>query len=138
MKKKDENTLPFETTLTETELQKLEEIFMVNGSDEDACFYAGISPRKLYYYQEQNPDYLQRKKALKNMPKLKAKKVLSEALDKRDKDIAKFILERTDREYSTKQKVEVDNRRPIIEVYSEDAKEQLSKLRSVKEDAEAD
>ncbi len=116
------------TVMTQDVLRKLEEIFVVNGSDEDACFYAGISTQPLYDYQRKHPEYAERKYALKNMPKLKAKKVLNEALAKKDKDVAKFILERTDKEYKNKTNIDVENKTPIIVVESEEHKKKLEKL----------
>lgn len=63
-------------------LQKLDEAFMFGASDLEACIYAGISKTALYAYQEKNPEFQERKQALKNMPTLRAKKTIVDRLDK--------------------------------------------------------
>lgn len=68
------------TVFTPDVLQKLETAFAYSYSDEEACLYAGISPRALYYYQEKNPEFLQRKQALRLTPNLSAKKELVDGI----------------------------------------------------------
>lgn len=95
------------TVFTDLVLQKLEEAFSIGASDIQACFVAGISPRALYYYQEQNPDFLQRKNALKEMTSFAAKKVVNSKIIEGDVDTAKWQLERRNKdEYGTKQTVD--------------------------------
>lgn len=72
-------------------LQKLEEAFMVGSTDAEACVYAGISTSALYEYQKDNEPFLERKKALKNLPTLRAKKAIVDRLSK-DVDLAKWWL----------------------------------------------
>jgi hypothetical protein len=77
-------------------LQKLEEAFMLAGTDQEACIYAGISTSALYEYQKQNPEFLERKQALKNLPSLRAKKAIVDRLDK-DTALAQWWLARRNR-----------------------------------------
>jgi len=58
--------------ITISVLHKLEESFMHQFSDKNACIYAGISERTLYKYQERNPEFKQRKEALKTTPDMHA------------------------------------------------------------------
>ena len=67
--------------MTPETLSKLESVFAIGGTDKEACFYAGISPQSLYKYQEENPDYVERKEALKEQPMLKARQTIVKALD---------------------------------------------------------
>lgn len=67
--------------MTTEVLNKLEEVFALGGTDTEACMYADISPRTLYKYQEENPDFVQRKEALKEKPFLKARKTIVESLN---------------------------------------------------------
>lgn len=62
--------------ITPDVLQKLEDAFAFCYTDEEACLYANISPRTLYYYQERHPEFVQRKQALRLSPNLVAKKEL--------------------------------------------------------------
>lgn len=61
-------------------LQKLEDAFSNALTDEEACLYANISPRALYYYQERHPEFLQRKQTLRLTPNLAAQKTIIAAL----------------------------------------------------------
>ena len=56
------------TVVTAQALLKLEHAFGMGSSDEEACFYADISPRTLYSYQKDNPEFLQKKQLLKKRP----------------------------------------------------------------------
>lgn len=69
------------TIMNETVLKKLEEVFGIGGSDEEACFYADISHQTLYNYQKEHPDFVERKEALKERPILKARQTVVKALD---------------------------------------------------------
>ena len=64
------------TKFTPEVLNKLEQGFMYSFSDEEACLYAGVSPKALYNYQKKNPDFVQRKQLLKLSPNLLAKEKL--------------------------------------------------------------
>ena len=80
-------------------LQKLEEAFMLGGTDQEACIYADVSPSALYEYQKKNPEFLERKAALKNMPSLRAKKTIVDRLEK-DTALAQWwLVRRNKREF---------------------------------------
>lgn len=64
------------TVMTKDVLQKLEDAFAYSYTDKEACLYAGISPATLYNYQQANPDFLERKEALRLTPNLAAKREL--------------------------------------------------------------
>lgn len=51
-------------------IQKLEEAFSLDSTDEEACFHAGVSESALYVYQLEHPEFKERKKALKTKPVL--------------------------------------------------------------------
>jgi hypothetical protein len=80
------------TLMTTAVLNKLEEVFAIGGSDEEACFYANISHQTLYNYQKDNPEFVERKEALKNKPILKARQTVVKSLD--DANHAFRFLER--------------------------------------------
>ena len=74
-------------------LQKLEEAYALDCTDEEACFYADISPAALYAYQKKNPKFLERKHALKQNPVLIARKTVVDKLPG-DADLSLKYLER--------------------------------------------
>lgn len=90
-------------------LQKLEEIFALGGTDQEACLYAGISPATLYNYQERTPAFIERKQALKETPVLKARRTVVESLET-DVNSAWRYVERKDPELHPKQQVDVTSK----------------------------
>lgn len=80
------------TIMTPETIAKLEEVFAIGGTDKEACFYADIAPQTLYSYQEQHPEFIDRKEALKERPVLKARQTVVKSLD--DPKNAQWYLER--------------------------------------------
>jgi hypothetical protein len=78
-------------------LVKLEQAFSFGCTDSEACNYAEITLDQLYYYsREVNPEFQARKERLKELPILKAKHTLVQALD--SPEHAKWYLERKRKE----------------------------------------
>ncbi len=93
--------------ITEAVLRKLEAAFAVGCTDDEACLYADIAPATLYKYQNDNLDFLEWKRLIKQRPVLKARNVIIGALDAKDIQTAKWYLERKrSSEFGEKQKVE--------------------------------
>ena len=91
--------------MTHEILLKLEDAFSISATDKEACFYAGISPTTLYSYQEKNPEFTERKKALKDKPNLKARQTIVQQLD--DVRVAEWWLARKrPEEFGDRQKLE--------------------------------
>lgn len=83
------------TLMTPETINKLEEVFGIGGSDKEACFYANISHQTLYNYQEEHPEFVERKEALKERPILKARQTIVKALE--NPADAKWYLEKKKR-----------------------------------------
>ena len=82
------------TVMTDDKVNKLEQAFSLGCSDVEACFFAEISKQTLYDYQKKNPEFIDRKVALKDKMILKSRMVIANALQNQDKDVAKWYLER--------------------------------------------
>lgn len=82
------------TSMTNETLRILMDGFMKGYSDEEACASAQISPATLYNYQKEHPEFLEQKEQWKQNPILKAKTVVYTALERNDKETAKWYLER--------------------------------------------
>jgi len=80
------------TIMSEERVNKLETVFALGGSDEEACYYANISKQTLYNYQEKHPEFVDRKEALKNKPILQARQTIIQNLD--DPNLALKYLEK--------------------------------------------
>lgn len=81
------------TKMTPENVKKLEEAFAIGASDAEACFYADISKVTLYAYQKKNPDFVNRKEALKERPVLLARQTVLKAMET-DPKTARWYLER--------------------------------------------
>lgn len=100
------------TIMTPETISKLEEVFSIGGSDNEACFYAGIGKSTLYNYQQEHPEFVERKEALKERPILKARQTVVKSLD--DADMALKYLERKKKdEFSLRTEFTGQNGGPI-------------------------
>jgi len=82
------------TKMTELTVKKLEDAFMLGCTDVEACFAADISKQTLYTYQDNNPEFIDRKERLKSNPVFKARSVILSALDDKDINTAHKIIDR--------------------------------------------
>ena len=91
------------TVMTPEIINKLEQAFSMGCSDLEACLFADIGKTTLYNYQNENPEFVERKEKLKEKLVLKARTVIAESLNKQDENTAKWYLERKAKnEFSTK------------------------------------
>lgn len=82
------------TVMTKDTLQLLREAFTWGCTDTEACCYADISTSTLYNYCEDNPEYLELKNKLKDMPVMKAKKIQFDELEKNSISQANRVIDR--------------------------------------------
>ena len=68
------------TKLTDETVKKLEEIFLLDGTVEEACYFAGISKQTLYNWFLQNPKMKERMDNMRSDPFLKARRTIVENL----------------------------------------------------------
>lgn len=101
------------TIMTPETISKLEEVFSLGGTDEEACFYAGIGKTTLYNYQEEHPEFVERKEALKETPVLKARKTIVDSLA--NPLTAQWFLERKrKKEFSARTEITGDDGKDLI------------------------
>lgn len=81
------------TIMTPETIAKLEEAFMMGCGDLEACLFADISKTTLYNYQQDNPEFVERKEKLKENPILLARGSVVRKLNE-DPDLALKFLER--------------------------------------------
>ena len=88
-------------------IQKLEEVWAMDGTDAEAAYYAGIKQSTLCEFLKRTPAVLERKHELKNRPVLKARTTIYKDLD--NTDTAKWYMERKMKgEFSSRSEVGVD------------------------------
>lgn len=74
-------------------VKKLEEAFSFDATVNEACLYAGITPRTYYTWVKDDPELLQRFDTLRETPVLAARERVVNSI-KTDTDTAKWYLER--------------------------------------------
>jgi hypothetical protein len=82
------------TIMTPETISKLEEAFLNGASDKEAIFLANISSSTFYAYCQDNPDFSERKEALKDMVKYQARQNIVNAINNGDKPLSQWYLER--------------------------------------------
>jgi len=81
------------TKLDENTLEKLEDAFAQGFTNEEACLTAGIAYKTLWRYEQEHPEFRERKKLLKSNVTIRAKKSLMKHLPDRP-ELALKVLER--------------------------------------------
>ena len=69
------------TKLSPEVVNKLEEVFALDGTVEEACFYAGISRQTYYVWIKNNKELHDRFEELRQRPFLKARQTIVKNLD---------------------------------------------------------
>lgn len=115
------------TVMTIETISKLEQAFLQGLSDTEACLYADIGTATLYLYCQDNPDFSERKELLKEKVKMRAKLNVSDAIEKGDRTLSQWYLERRDKAFSSKQEIDHTTKGDKIES-SETIKELTQKL----------
>lgn len=80
------------TKMTPEVVTKLEEVFALDGTVEEACFYAGISRNAYYEWIKAKPELNDRFEELRQRPFLKARQTIVKNLDQPEH--AKWYMER--------------------------------------------
>lgn len=90
------------SVMTPEIINKLEQAYSIDATDEEACIFAGIGMSTLYDYQNRNPDFVERKRLLKDKLVLKARTNIASGINKGDIDLSKWYIERKKKkEFST-------------------------------------
>lgn len=83
--------------LDAVKLNKLVDAYKFHATDDQACYYAGISKTQLLYFQELHPDFYRIKDAVKQDANLRARKRVIGDIDKDTSNAWKW-LERTEKD----------------------------------------
>lgn len=115
------------TLMTENTLQKLEEAFLLGCTDEEACFYADIGKSTLYNYQNDHPEFVERKEQLKNNPIFLARKSVIEGFSNHELAL-KFLERKKKDEFSLRQELVGKDGDALVPNNSEEIKELSDKF----------
>ena len=93
------------TKFTPETLKKLEEAFSIGASDREACFYADVSTVALYAYQKDNPEFVNRKEALKERPVLLARQSVLKGINTDPNLALKYLERKLPKEFSLRREL---------------------------------
>jgi hypothetical protein len=91
----EQNKVGRRSKMTEEVIVKLESIFKIGGSIEEACSYAGISDETYRRWMNENNSFMARIESARHYPDIVAKNVVVDSMVKdRDLNTAKWWLEK--------------------------------------------
>lgn len=93
------------TKMTPDTVKKLEEAFLMGCSDLEACLFADISKQTLYTYQDKNPEFIDRKRMLKENPVMKARQTVLEGVQKDATLAFNYLKAKKSEEYAEKKNI---------------------------------
>ena len=91
-------------------LYSLEHSLADGLNNREACFLADISEAWFYKVLKTRPDLVEKFEALKDSPKIKAKKNIKQKIDEGDVNISQWYLERRDPDFKPKQEFGFDKK----------------------------
>jgi len=90
------------TKLTENVVNKLEEIFALDGTVEEACLFADISKQTYYNWINSDPQMKARFDALRNTPVLEARRTVVKGLKENYSNAMDYLSRKKKLEFSTR------------------------------------
>ena len=105
MTKKKKNPGGRPTKMTENTVKKLEEAFLMGCSDLEACLFADISHQTLYTYQEKNPEFVERKRTLKENPVMVARQSVLKGVAEDSTLAFNFLKAKKSNEFAEKKNI---------------------------------
>jgi hypothetical protein len=109
--------------------------YKVYATDQQACYYAGISMTQLQYFQDLHPDFYIIKHTAKQDPNLRAKQTIIKHLDK-DPAVAKWWLEVTEPNTFKKKEAEGESARDLFDKMTVELKQFTESVRFIEKDGE--
>lgn len=96
------------TKMTPETIRLLQDAFVWGCTDSEACGYANISESTLYKYASEHPEFSELKARLKDMPTMKSKRIISQALDEGDLNTANRVIDRKEGQKIVQENINVE------------------------------
>ena len=93
------------TKLTPETVKKLEEVFAIDGTVEEACFYADITRQTYYNWVKDDPKMYERFDRLRQRPVLKARQEIVKGLSDNPEFSLKYLERKRKAEWSPRSEV---------------------------------
>lgn len=108
---------------TKEVVSKLEYVFAIDGSVEEACLYAGISRQTYYEHVNENPALDDRFEELRFKPVLKARETVNKRMTESYQNSMDYLARKRKKEFAPRQEVTGADGQPLFD----DATKQKSK-----------
>lgn len=102
--KKNPKGLQKKQKLNKETIKKLEEVFAIDGSVEEACYYANISTQSYYNWIKDDPELKEQFDRLRQRPVLKARQEVVKGLNNFDNSM-KYLERKKKSEFSVRQEL---------------------------------
>ncbi len=102
--------------MTQDNINKLKEVFAIDGTIAEACYYANISVQTYYDWIKKNPKLSEEFNALRERPVLKARQTVIKSLDQPDYAF-KYLERKKKDEFSPRQELTGKDGNPIETSY---------------------
>lgn len=102
--------------MTQDTINKLKEVFAMDGTIAEACYYANISVQTYYDWTKKNPKLSEEFNALRERPVLKARQTVIKSLDQPDYAF-KYLERKKKDEFSPRQELTGKDGNPIETSY---------------------
>jgi hypothetical protein len=110
------------TKLTNDTVTKLESIFKIGGTTEEACSYALISRETYYRWLDEDKDFMTKMESAKHYSDIVAKNIVVDSMHKdQNLDTAKWWLEK--RQFKNVPLVDINQQFNKFEVVNQDGKQ---------------
>lgn len=83
-------------------LKKLDEVFAIDGTVEEACYYADISPALYYVWIKESPELLERFNRLRERPVLLARQTAIKRLIESYANAMDYLSRKRKKEFATR------------------------------------
>jgi len=93
--------------LEKTKVEALIQVFKFDGTQEEACSYAGITQRQYDYFIEQHPQFCEIIGACREIPNLKARKTAVSKIEESYQNAMDYLKRKKKKEFGDR--MEVDN-----------------------------
>ena len=117
------------TKLTDDTVKKLEEVFALDGTNEEACFWAGISKQTFYNWVKDNPDMKERFDSLRQRPFLKARQTVISGIDGNPEFALKYLERKKKLEFGIQQSIDVTTKGESLNNITDEQAERILKRR---------
>ena len=102
------------TKLTPEVVTKLEEVFAIDGTVEEACFYANISRNAYYEWIKANPQLNDRFESLRQRPFLLARQTIVKAIKDNPQYAFEYMKRKKKNEFSERQELTAADGKDLV------------------------